>query len=319
MMQQLLLGQGAAASTSNFSVTTWTGTGSAQNIDVGVNLSGGDGMVITTALDRGSNQCQKRVYDTVRGAGKAIRTDSSIYEFTDSDAISSFNNSGFAVGTSNFTNSSGNTFAAFTFGVESDYFDIQTWSGDGTTYRSISHNLGQTPKMIWVKNLSQSVDWVAYTPTTSNNQYITVNDTHARRSTSNLWDTHTSSVFKVGANTFTNLSNNNYVAYLWGDVSGERKIGSYSGNGTSSNSINVGFEPQFVLIRNGTGTGSWNVFDTTRGVTSGNDQRLSLNQSNNQASIQNIDFNSNGFELKSSQGEINASGSTYIYMAIAAA
>jgi len=317
MMQQILLGYGASTS-SNFSVTSYTGTASAQSIDVGVDLSGGDGMVLVTALDRGSGQCKKLVFDTVRGAQKAIQTDSSIYEYSFPSAISSFNNSGFAIGTSSFVNSSGNNFAAFTFGVEADYFDIQTWSGDGTTYRSISHNLGQTPKMIWVKNISTSVDWVSFVPTINNNQYITVNDTHATRSTSNLWDTHTSSVFKVGSNLFTNQSGQNYVAYLWGDVSGERKIGSYTGNGTSSNSINVGFEPQFVLIRNRTGTGNWNVFDTTRGVTSGNDQRLSINRSNNQASIENIEFNSNGFELKSSQGEINTSGSTYIYMAIAA-
>ncbi len=66
-------------------------------------------------------------------------------------------------------------------------------------------------------------------------------------------------------------------------------------------------------------TGDWYVWDTTRGITSGNDPYLNLNNAN--AEVTNTDYIdplNAGFTVTSSaSAAINASGGQYLFLAIA--
>ena len=104
------------------------------------------------------------------------------------------------------------------------------------------------------------------------------------------------------------------------------KCGSYAGNGTATNAINLGWTPQFVLLKeysNSAGGGqSWHLFDSARGAgTSGNDPYLRPSSSGDEqgSNIDNIDFTSTGFTLKRSDGAVNGSGDNYTYVAIRSA
>jgi len=101
---------------------------------------------------------------------------------------------------------------------------------------------------------------------------------------------------------------------------GTVKCGSYLGNASSSGpEINLGWEPQWILLKRVSGgTGNWAVFDSMRGiVTAGDDPVLQPDLSDAEyTTTQYLDVTSTGFQLKGNFGQSNASGDTYLYMAI---
>ena len=221
-------------------------------------------------------------------------------------------------------------------------FSIVTYTGNGTqSGQTVGHGLGAVPKMIISKdrNASSNVpNWRVYTVGMGNTKYLTL-DTDAAAGTFNDWDntTPTSSVYSVGGAggyTPTNTNNTPYVAYVFADVQGYSKFGKYIGNGSSTNDttfdgafVYLGFKPAWVLIKRASysaGDG-WNLFDNTRpprgGSTTGNYNQNKLNPASLSAEsgavYDSVDFLSNGFKLRSGRAGVNASGSTYIYMAFA--
>ena len=104
------------------------------------------------------------------------------------------------------------------------------------------------------------------------------------------------------------------------------KIGSYTGNGTNQ-TIDCGFSSgaRFILIKRsdqGSGiiaAGNWHVFDTERGVVAGNDPYLELDTNNAEVTSEDaVDPDSSGFIVNEVSGSnINTSGNTYIFYAIA--
>ena len=137
----------------------------------------------------------------------------------------------------------------------------------------------------------------------------------------NQWNstTPTSSVFSLGSNLEVNYSGSTYVAYLFATCAGVSKVGSYTGTGTTLQ-IDCGFTSgaRFVLIKR-SGTGDWYVWDSARGIVSGNDPYLLLNSTAAETTgTDYIDTYSAGFEISSTApAAINANGGTYIYLAIA--
>ena len=94
----------------------------------------------------------------------------------------------------------------------------------------------------------------------------------------------------------------------------------YTGNGSTDGAFAyTGFKPKFVMIKRTNTTGSWVVFDGARNTYNVTNNTLYPDLVNAEESgVMLIDFVSNGFKLRSSTvGEINASGSTYIYAAFA--
>jgi hypothetical protein len=98
------------------------------------------------------------------------------------------------------------------------------------------------------------------------------------------------------------------------------KVGTYTGTGTTLQ-IDCGFTggARFVLIKRTDSTGDWYVWDSARGIVSGNDPYLLLNTSG--AEVQGTDYvdtYSAGFEISSTApAAINANGGSFIFLAIA--
>ena len=110
------------------------------------------------------------------------------------------------------------------------------------------------------------------------------------------------------------------MTYLFATCPGVSKVGSYTGTATTKQ-IDCGFTAgaRFVLIKRTDSTGNWHVWDTARGIISGNDPYLLMNDA--VAEVTNTDYidpYSAGFELSSTApAAINANGGTYIFLAIA--
>jgi hypothetical protein len=204
------------------------------------------------------------------------------------------------------------------------YFDVVAYIGNDTAGRTVSHNLGAVPEMMWVKRRnSTGGDWDVYHKDIGNTKYLTLNSTAAASTSQYTWHntTPTESVFTIatGAN---NTNGDYFIAYLFATLAGVSKVGSYTGNaGASTINVDCGFTgdtPSFILIKETSGTGNWWVFDSVRGIVAGTEKALYLNTTDAETSAYDyIDPYSGGFSLSTNSG-INTDGATFIFYAIAA-
>jgi len=224
-------------------------------------------------------------------------------------------NVGFVKGTS-FTSSR----RAWMMRRAPSFFDVVCYTGTGSA-TTFSHNLGVAPEMMIVKNRSNATSWAVYSPIGAT-KVLTLNTTNAETTFSGSWNNTapTSSVFTVGNSTGTNQSGSSMVAYLFATCAGVSKVFSYTGNG-SSQTINCGFTggARWILIKRTDSTGDWYVWDSARGIVSGNDPHLSLNSTDAEVtSDDTIDTDSTGFVVNQvSATNVNVSSATYIGIAIA--
>ena len=194
------------------------------------------------------------------------------------------------------------------------YKGVQPGSGNVST---IGHGLKNPPELIMTKVLNSSNGWPTLYYKGSDKFCVRLNQNNASDS-NNLALMYgngtnavapTSSVYTVGNSDETNYAYD-YIAYAWHSVNKYSKIGTYVGN-NASNPIDVGFEPAWVMAK-GTDSSSWLIMDSTRGA---NDQ-LYANLPAAEYTDSGNSFSATGFTMKSN-GNWNASGVTYIYMAFA--
>ena len=201
------------------------------------------------------------------------------------------------------------------------FFDVVPYTGDGTAGRTVSHNLGVAPEMIWVKRRSSSALWAVYHKDLGNTKYIQLQSNAAAGTSSVFWNntSPTSMDFTVGTYTAVNGNADTFIAYLFATLPGISKVGSYTGNGTNQN-IDCGFTSgaRFILIKPTDAGNSWYVWDSTRGIVAGNDPFLLLDT--NDAGITSADYidpYSGGFNVTGGPGTVNQSGNEHIFYAIA--
>ena len=205
-----------------------------------------------------------------------------------------------------------------------NFCDVVTFKGTGSD-RTLSHNLGVAPEMMWVKNRGRSDEWVVYTEPTTKDKILMLHSTNAAAASNMFNNTApTAANFTLKGDVWVNGSGYNYIAYLFASLDGISKVGSYTGNGSSTGdtqTIDCGFSSgaRFVLIKRTSGTGEWFVFDTERGIVSGSDAYLTLHSNAAQVSGGDyIDPDSSGFTVVQHPAtEINTNGATYIFYAIA--
>ena len=320
-----------------FKIHLYDGTGSTQTITNGIDLNGKGGLV--WIKERNDTQYHQ-LFSREVGLSTSLATNSPNQASTSSD-ITSFNSDGFTLATSNGTNKLDSDFVSWTFRKQPGFFDISTWPGDSSSGRQIPHSLGSTPGMIVIKNLTNTngADWVVWHR--NGGQY----EGKLNSAAEFQWEYVTSAsstdfTLTYGGNE-TNLTGNDYVAYVFahddqrfGENGDEAiiKCGSYVGDDSSGNSFgnhqDIGFEPQFLMIKNTSRTNdpytSWYMFDSARVVgygrgtsfPNGDDNYLLANKGDNEASDAIVNFTPTGFSLTNSGFNINHLDDNYIYVAI---
>ena len=252
-----------------FSTYLYEGNGSTQTITNGIDLAGEGGMVWIANRDQ---NYVRTIYNTERGATKYLRPSLTGAESTNATTLTSFNADGFSVGSQVVVNQSGNSIVSWTFRKAEKFFDVVTWTGNGATDRTFSHNLNAYPNCVIIKRLDLSSDWWVWH---SSGGYTLLNST-AASGTAGVYQSGTPTTFSIweafGAD--ANINGATYVAYLFasdaggfGDDGSENiiKCGSYTGSGGSGQEINLGFEPQWVLVKNTSRAGqNWVIVDNMR-------------------------------------------------------
>ena len=143
-----------------FSAYTYTGNGSTQTINNGIDLAGKGGMVWCKQRSAMQNHV---LFDSARGAGSILITDSTGAQNTGYPF--SLTSTGFSLGSySSLPNTSGGSYASWTFRKALKFFDVVTWTGNDLNPRVMNHSLGASPGMMIVKTTSGvgSTNWNVY-------------------------------------------------------------------------------------------------------------------------------------------------------------
>ena len=207
-------------------------------------------------------------------------------------------------------------------------FDVVVWKNDtNNTYKSIPHSLGKKPEMIWLKDRdSTSVDfyqlWKVWhsglTPLNGvlNSRYIVLDRGDAETNSGNMWGESDSDINENSFRYYTGIVGNtsSVIAVLFASVDGISKLGSYTGNGsTTGPTVTTGFQPRLIIAKAATGSGGWLIYDSLRGF--GTNQ-LTLNSINGHSNSSDMfDVSSTGFSIVDDSPVVNGSSKTYIYYA----
>jgi hypothetical protein len=314
-----------------FSTYLYTGNGSTQTITNGIDLDGEGGLVWAKPRSIVANNT---LYDTARGVSKALISNSTASEQDYSgNGVTSFNSNGFAVTDAGpyAINDTGTTYASWTFRKAPKFFDVVTWLGDGSAPKVINHSLAQDVGMIIVKSTSAADNWYVWHRSLPNSAtgYLKLNTTNSHLASGTSWFTATSTNFTIVDNS-ANSNGVSYVAYLFahnaggfGD-DGEQNViscGSYTGNGSATGPvIDLGYEPQWLLIKRTDNARAWYLLDNMRGLATGSsgDVFFEIDTSAAESSSSNayVGLTPTGFSLETTAAGFNASGGTYIYIAI---
>ena len=268
-------------------------------------------------LKRRNAAVSHHLVDSVRGATKAMYSNTTGAEATDSAGVTGFVTDGFSLGGQGGYNDTG-TFVSWTWKKQAGVFDIQTYTGNGSA-RTISHNLGAVPKMMIIKKRNTTAPWSVGHASLGANQVLELDATDAVATDASYWNNTrpTSSVFSVGTDGNQNTDGHTYVIYLFGNKQGVSKMGSYVGNASTNGTfVYTGFKPAFAIFKKSAGTGSWAIQDNKRTPFNVHNNVITSNTNAAELTDDNIDLLSNGFKIRRQTGLLN-DAQNYIFMAFA--
>ena len=310
-----------------FSTYLYKGDSADRDIVNGIDLAGKGGLTWLKARDIGYSH---QLFDTERGATKRLYANTTDAETTDATSLTSFNSDGFSLGSLNGINSSSQTFASWTFRKQPGFFDVVTYTGNGSV-QEISHDLNAEVGMMVIKRTNATEGWEIYHRETGATKYFEWIGNGGAITSSSRWvnTAPTSSIFTVGSHASVNGDGDTYVAYLFAHNAEQFgidedesiiKCAQYSGNGNSDGpEINLGWEPQWVFVKRKESSGLWLMADMMRGMihsSTTSDPYLNISAHDAEVTYPWIRATPTGFKLENTGESLNANGWDYIYMAI---
>ena len=306
--------------------------------------NGSDGHAITGVgfqpdlvwLKKRSASASNQLYDSSRGTGKLLSSDSTAAEATYSTVLQSFDSDGFTLGTSAAINGSSatmvgwcwkanggttasNSDGSITSTVQANTaagFSIITYTGDENA-GTIGHGLSAKPDLIFFKSRDTTDDWGVYHSAIGATNALTGLSSSAGLYNYTIFNNTepTTSVITLGAAGSVGRYRNNkastdYIAYCWHGVDGYSKFGKFEGNANNEGPyIYTGFRPRLLFIKNIDSSSPWGVYDTER--PGFNDCDLAAwdegTAPDNNIGAYPLDILSNGFKLRTSNSTVNSS------------
>jgi len=282
-------------------------------------------------VKRRNSSGDHRLVDSSRGVGVALRSNVTGGDVSEGNGVTAFGTDGFTLGSEGGYNASSDTFVGWcwkanggttasnsegsiTSSVQANTkagFSIATYTSPGSgTNHTVGHGLSGVDFII-TKNRSATFNWYCFHKSIPDKTFR-LNTTSANFSYSN---------WSMGATTwgsesgYTHDGTSNFIAYAWQNVDGMQKFGSYEGNGNNDGAfIYTGFRPRLVFIKNVDASQHWVTHDSARETHNVMDTPIDWDESYAEYTSSNraIDFLSNGFKCRTSDGEINSS-QTFIY------
>jgi len=341
-IQQMLLGAGGGSDPiyldNVFKQQTYIGTGNQITVNNGIDIATDGGLVWIKRRDSYGHFW----FDTERGTSVALSSNSTNANFNETNGVNNFNSTGFKIGTNGTSdgafNATNQQYQSFTFKKQAGFFDVVKYNGNNENAFNVSHSLGVKPGAILIKSLGSTSSWYWWSKGMDSNKNLKFNLRGSISSDSNydIGSNLTSTTFEVPPGSEVNYSNEAYIAYLWADgdeadaqifgESGDKpliKTGYYDGT-SGHNDINIGFEPQWLLIKrfDPNEAEHWFVFNSFMGWGNSRAQATKMLKPNANAG----EFNENssmsftptptGFRFETGRADYNANNGDYLYMAI---
>jgi hypothetical protein len=279
------------------------------------------------------------LFDSVRGANYFLIPNGTTASTEDTNSLTAFDSDGFSLGTrtdvngsaeyvawnwlaggSASSNSDGDVTASVSANTTAGFSIVKFTSSSSSGAMTVGHGLGATPQVVIVKDIGATGNWQVYFEGigTANQQYLKLNATDAVTNYSGLWGAGmTSSVIGIGVGVAVDASESD-IAYCFAEKKGYSKFGSYTGNGNADGAfVYTGFKPAWVLLKQTDSAGSWNLYDNKRNGFNVDNDLILTDASNAEANATFIDFLSNGFKIRDTDDDRNASNGTYVFMAFA--
>lgn len=312
-----------------FSTYVYAGTGSNQTLTTGIDLSTNGGMIWSKRRSAIENNF---IQDTVRGlTARLVSNATTAQTSSGSWPMSSVSTTGMTVSGISYA-AAGETYASWVFRKQPKFFDVVTFTGNGVAGKQIAHSLGATPGMIIVKCTNTSGVWYVYHKSLPSS-YGLLNSTAAFStfSAQTIFGNNTttvaptSSVFTVGTDSTMNNSGDTYVAYLFADSNsggfgsaGTDSVvacGTFTADASRNAVVNLGWEPQYLLMKRTDGADNWYVFDVMRGWSMTGYSYISPDSSSSDSFLSTayVIPTATGFTWQNSG---LGGGASYIYMAI---
>ena len=318
----------------HFNTVLWTGDGTS-----GRSITTGHQPDFVWTKERNS-AINHIAQNSISGTGLYLHPNTTAAEQSATTLITSFDSNGFTVGNSGSINGSSDTYVAWSWkangsGVTNtdgsitstvsanttSGFSIVSYSGNGTAGATVGHGLNQKLELFILKARNGVREWPVYSETLGATKFLLLNGTNAATTAVQPFNNTepTNQVFTVGSSNSANDSSLNYIAYCFHSVEGFSKCGSYVGNGSTDGPfVYTGFQVKWVMYKRTDSAGDWSILDTERSTYNVADDYLYPHSSAAEASgAYQTDFLSNGFKLRGTNTQNNASGGTYIYMAFA--
>ena len=312
--------------TKQFNTVLYSGTGSAQSIDAGLQAD------LVWAKNRGSQS--HRLADSTRGSAvlfsdttdaqdttAGISFDSDGFNWTNTDG-SNANDSGAnyvawcwkANGGVTSTNTDGSTDSTVQANTKAGFSIVQTPNYSGTP--TFGHGLSKPLDFIIVKLITSAAQWIAYhSGLSSAAKILYLNQSAAEASNAAFNSTApTNEVFSLGGGF---AGSGTAIAYCWHSVEGSSKFGTYIGNSNADGPfVYTGFRPRMIFVKDRDRGENWVTFDSARNTFNSVDKGVFWNassaESTGSGSGFDVDFLSNGFKMRCTHDNLNGS-STYVY------
>ena len=270
----------------------------------------------------------KPFVDRLRGATKYLLPPYTNAEQTNTDVVTSFaSNDGVIVGADatleviNKYYDPSRRYAASFFRRAPGFFDEVCYTGNSVSGTTQAHNLGVVPELRIVKSRTSADNWMVTGTFTTSGKFLNLESTDPIGNYGAAWRVDANAaVLTLGSASQVNSSGNTYVAYLFATCAGVSKVGSYTGTGALQ-TVACGFTSgaRFILIKRTDSTGDWYMYDSARGISSGNDPYLLLNTTGtSELGTNYVDTDTTGFKVTAAApAAINANGGSFIFLAIA--
>ena len=316
----------------SFSTSTWLGNSGNQSL-TGYGFR--PNFVWIKNLDQGDAHM---LFDSVRMVENYINSNLTSAQASSATSLLSFDSDGFTLGGDGRTNTGTINYSGWAWKANS----IATINTDGSVQAivnantntgfsigrhtapsseqnyTIGHGLSQKPDMVLFKRIDAAGGWYTWHKDLSQDDYyLYLHDNFDEAQLTQdtrVWgqQAFTSTTISARSN-YTVDVNSDVIAYCFHAVSGFSDFGVYQGNGVSVGpTITIGFQPDFVLIKNRTNTADWVLYDSVRGGT----LKVSPNTSTAEATVNGVNFLATGFSINGTDGALNGGASDfYIYAA----
>lgn len=193
--------------------------------------------------------------DTKRGLDKVLIGNSAQAEITNTAMVTNRTASGFVLGSG---------LAAATYLVEAwrvapeAGFDIVLLDTSGALTQTVVHNNGVAPKFFVGKIRDLSDHWYAYHAGVGAGSYLKLNSTDGAVAYLNMWNNTAPTATQITLGSSWSNVSTKAVFYIWSEVPGFSKFGSYSGNGSADGSfIHLGFTAGDCTTKRTDAAGNW--------------------------------------------------------------